>query len=89
MEINGKITTQYQTIAEEFNNYYVSVTDNIDIDNFGNSTIDDINKNDSLNYLHFAFLKNFTNIKFKNTTTGEIEKIIKELKSKVHVDMMK
>jgi hypothetical protein len=29
MEIDGKITTHYQTIAETFNNYYVSVADNI------------------------------------------------------------
>ena len=29
-----------------------------------------------------AFQQSFTNIKLKNTTTGEIEKIIKELKSK-------
>jgi hypothetical protein len=30
MEIDGKITKHHQTIAEEFNNYYASVADNID-----------------------------------------------------------
>jgi uncharacterized protein (DUF2225 family) len=33
--------------------------------------------------LYFAFQQSFTNIKLKNTTTGEIEKIIKELKSEM------
>jgi len=32
--------------------------------------------------LYSAFQQSFTNMKLKNTTTGEIEKIIKELKSK-------
>jgi len=32
--------------------------------------------------LYSAFQQSFTNIKLKNTTTGEIEKNIKELKSK-------
>jgi hypothetical protein len=29
METDGKITTHYQTIAQKFNNYYVSAADNI------------------------------------------------------------
>jgi len=82
MEIDGKITTHHQTTAEEFNNYYISVADNITNNNPVNNTIDDLNKNDPLNYLYSAFQQSFTNIKLKNTTTGKIEKIIKELKSK-------
>ena len=82
MEIDGKITTHHQTIADEFNNYYVSVADNITNNNPVNNTIGDLNKNDQLNYLDSAFQQSFINIKLKNTTTGEIEKIIKELKSK-------
>jgi len=39
-------------------------------------------RDDPLNYLYFAFQQSFTNIKLKNTTTSEVEKIIKELKSK-------
>jgi len=35
-----------------------------------------------LNYLYSAFKQSSTNIKIKNTTTNEQEKIIKELKSK-------
>ena len=29
MEIDGKITTHHQTIAEKFNNYYVSVANKL------------------------------------------------------------
>jgi len=29
MQIDGMITTHYQTTAEKFNHYYVSVADNI------------------------------------------------------------
>jgi len=79
MQINGKITTHYQTIAEKFNHYYVSVADNI---NNNKSTTDNSNKINPLNYLYSAFKQSFTNITVKNTSTYEIEKIIKELKSK-------
>jgi hypothetical protein len=82
LETDGKITTHHQTIAEEFNNYYVSVADKITNNNPVNNSLGDLNKNNPLNYLYSAFQQSFTNIKLKNTTTGEIEKIIKELKSK-------
>ena len=82
MKIDGKPTTHKQIIAEEFNSYYVSVANNITNDNPANNTIDDLNETDPLNYMYSAFQQSFTKIKLKNTTTGEIEKIIKELKSK-------
>jgi len=78
MQIDGKFTTQYETIAEKFNHYYVSV---INIINNNKSTTDNTNKIYSLNYLYSAFKQNFTNITVKNTTIFEIEIIIKELKS--------
>jgi hypothetical protein len=52
MEIDGKITTYCQTIAEIFNNYYVSVTDNITNNNPLNSTNGDLNKINPLNFLY-------------------------------------
>ena len=71
-------TTHQQAIAEEFNNYYVSVADNISNNkNAINTTVDDLNKLDPLNYLHSAFPQPFATIKLKHTTTGEIEEIIK------------
>ena len=63
MEIDGKITTHYQTIAEKFNNYYVSVADNTTNNNPINNTNGDLNKINSLNYLFSAFKQSFTNIK--------------------------
>jgi hypothetical protein len=64
------------------NNYYVSVADNITNNNPINNTNGNLNKINLLNYLYYAFKQSFTNIKIKNTTTNEIGKIIKELKSK-------
>ena len=79
MQIDGKFTTHYQPIAEKCNHYYVSVADSI---NNNKSTTDISNKTKPLNYLYSTFKQSFTNIAVKNTTTYEIEKIIKELKSK-------
>ena len=73
MKIDGKITTHHQTIAEKFNNYYVSVADNITNNNPINNTIGDLHKINPLNYLYSVFKQSFTNIKIKNTTTDEIE----------------
>jgi hypothetical protein len=81
MQIDGKITTYYRNIVEKFNNYYISVADNITNSNFINNTIADLNKINPLNYLYLAFKQSFTNITLKNTTTYEIENIIKELKN--------
>jgi len=71
MQIDGKITTHYQTIAEKFNDYYVSVPDNI---TNNKSSTDNSNKINPLNYLYFAFKQSFTNITVKNTPTYEMEK---------------
>jgi hypothetical protein len=82
IDIDRKITTHYGTIVEKFNNYYISVADNIVNHNFINNNIDDLNEIDPLNYLHFAFKQSFTNIILKNVTTYEIKKFIKELNNK-------
>jgi hypothetical protein len=81
MEIYWEITTHYQTIAENFNSYYVSVVDNIADNNPIHNTTGDSNKINPLNYLYSVFKQSFTNIKIKNITTDEVEKIIKEFKS--------
>ena len=85
IEIDGKITTHQQTIAEKLNNYYVPLVDNI-TNNSNNNPINnnngDLNKINSLNYLYSVFKQSFTNTKMKNTTTYKIKKIIEELKSK-------
>ena len=78
MEISHHITKPLQKNLK----FYISLADNITDNNPVNNTIGDLNKNNPLNYLYFAFQQSFTNIKLKNTNTGEIEKNIKELKSK-------
>jgi hypothetical protein len=82
MEIEGKLSTHHQSIVEKFNTYYISAADNITNNNQANNTIDGLQKEDPLSYLYCAFQQSFTNIKLKNTTTGEIEKIIIQLKNK-------
>ena len=82
MEIEGKITSHRPTIAEKLNNYYVSVPDNITNHSTINNIDGDLNKINSLNYLYSVFKQSFKNIKIKNTTTNEIGKITKKLKSK-------
>ena len=78
IEIDGQLTTHQKTTPEKFNNYYVSVADNITNNNPINNTIGDLNKINSLNYLYSAFKQSFTNIKIKNTATNEMENIIKD-----------
>jgi hypothetical protein len=80
IEIDRKITTHHQTIAEKLNNYYVSVADNITNNNPINNTSGNINKTNLLNYLYIAFKQSFTNIKIKNTTTDKIEKNYERIK---------
>ena len=82
MEIEGKLTTHHQTIVEKYNTYYISVADNITHNSQTKNTIDDLHKKDPPNYLYSAVQQSFTNIKLKNTTTGEIEKIITQPKHK-------
>jgi hypothetical protein len=82
MEIEGKLTTHHQTIAEKFNTYYISAADNITNNNQAMNTFDNSHKKYPLNYLYSAFQQSFSNIKLKNTTTGETEKIITQLKHK-------
>ena len=82
MEIERKLSANHQNIAEIFNTYYISVADNITNSNQANNITDDLQKKDPLNYLHSTFQRPPTNIKLKNTTTGEVGKIIKQLKNK-------
>ena len=76
MEIEGKPTTDHQNIAEKFNTYCISVVDSIANSKQAHNTSDDSYKKYPLNCLYSTLQQSFTNIKLKNTTTGEIEKII-------------
>jgi uncharacterized protein (DUF2225 family) len=74
--------SHHQTIAEKFNNYCVSVADNITDHNPINNANGNLNKINSLNCLYSVFIQSFKDIKINIQTTNEIGKIIKELKSK-------
>jgi hypothetical protein len=82
MEINNKLTSNHQIIADNFNKYFASIAANISNNNYANNINFNSSKNSPLSYLYSAFKQPFTNIKLKHTTTNEIEKIIKELKNK-------
>jgi hypothetical protein len=74
MQIDGKHTTHCQTIVKKFNNYYISLAENITNNNIPKNTIDDLTKINPLNYLYSAFKQPFTNIALKTVTTCEVEK---------------
>ena len=80
LQIDGKVTTHYQIIAEKFKHYFISVADSITNNKSINDTTDNSNKINPLNYLYSTFKQAFTNVTVKKTTNYEIEKIIKELK---------
>jgi len=80
INIDGKLITNQQSIANSFNNYFLTVADKI--------TSNIKNDNTSLNYnnpiccLHKHFKLLCSNMKLKYTTPKEIEKNVKSLKSK-------
>jgi hypothetical protein len=65
MQIDGKVTTHYQTIAEKLNHYYISVANNITNNKSINKTTDNSNKINPLNYLYSTFKQSFTNMTVK------------------------
>jgi hypothetical protein len=82
MKIKDKSTNNPVTIANNFNKYFLSVVDNIiheNIRNNGKLAADSINP---ITYLYNVYNQSFTNIKMKHTTSGEIENIIRSLKTK-------
>jgi hypothetical protein len=83
-----KTTTKsnYQNSPEAFNIYFLSITENI-IHGIRCNNKQGYNTNKNANYyLSNRFGKPFPSIKFKNTSTKEIEKIINSLKIKESSD---
>jgi hypothetical protein len=86
---NCKILSKIIILAKKFyyNNKFANSTNKTKttwsiIKNLINNTIGDLYKINPLNYFYSEFKPSFTNIRIKNTATGEIGKIIKELKSR-------
>jgi hypothetical protein len=75
---NNEITNQNQ-IANIFNNYFLSIMDTI---NSNNNNHRNTNMTYPINYLENSFRKPFANIHWQYTSTYEITKIIKSLKTK-------
>jgi len=80
ININDESHTNLLDIANAFNTYFTSVADNLLTKNF--SDMDTITNEDPMTYLRKNFKYCHSQIKLKNTTTYEINKIINSLKSK-------
>jgi hypothetical protein len=78
-------TSKYQNSPDAFNEYFLSITDKITYyircNNSNNRKSYDIYKSPSLYFSQISH-KHFPSIKFNNTSTKEIEKIIKSLNLK-------
>ena len=83
LNVEGKKITDQQTIAEMFNDYFVAVAENVKRQRKNSFVNDDNNNMDS--HTHFidqAFNKPYPSMECKCTTTEEIKRIIKSLKTK-------
>jgi hypothetical protein len=76
--INGTQTDNHQLIADIFQNYFLSIANKLTLRTSNN---EELENNNSIDYLHRIFSNPFPNIIFENTTK-EIKDIIKSLKSK-------
>ena len=78
-----KKVTDQQTIAETFNENFVAIAENVNRQSKNNLSNDDNDNMDSHTYfMEQAFNKPYPSMEYKCTTTKEIERIIKSLKTK-------
>jgi hypothetical protein len=83
LNTEGRKITDQQTIAETFNEYLFAITENVKRQSKGNLINDDNNRiNNHIHFMEQAFNKPYSSMKYKCTTTKEIEQIIKSLKTK-------
>ena len=80
INVNGKVSFNGQTIAETFNKYFVSVAQNIHVNNHHVNALS--NYENPISYLSRAFNQPFPTINFKCVSSKEIEGITKTLKTK-------
>jgi hypothetical protein len=79
MKIRNKLSNDPLAIANAFNSYVSSVTDNL-LKNFSRQNTG--NNSDPISYLHQNFSQFFFKIKPNSTSTHKIEKIIQSLRCK-------
>ena len=83
LKVEGKKTTDQQTVAETFNEYFIAITENVNRRSKNNLINDDNDNMDShTHFMEQAFNKPYPSMECKCTTTKEIEPIIKSLKTK-------
>jgi muramidase (phage lysozyme) len=75
---NNEITNQ-NTVANIFNNYFLSIAESL---NSGNNKQTNTKEPNPISYLINSFHQPFPKMSWHNASTQEIEKIIKSLKSK-------
>jgi hypothetical protein len=78
--LNRPLANKHQNSPDTFNNYFLSVADTCDIRHKNSKGRK--NYKSPTNYLTNLFHKPFPNTQFNNTSSKEIYKIIKSLKSK-------
>ena len=87
IEIDGKICTDYQNLANAFNKYFKSLPDTTSVINSNNISITQANVS-PLDYLKLAFTTPFSKIQLPPVTFKEIIAICKSLKL-IHMGTMK
>jgi len=81
--VEDKKITDQQTIAETFNVYFVAITAKVNRLSKNNLIKDEDDNRDRHNhFMEQAFSEPYPSMKHKCTTTKEIERIIKSLKTK-------
>jgi methionyl-tRNA formyltransferase len=78
INVNGNVSSNGQVTAETFNKYFVTVAQNIHVNNYN---VNASSKHENLiSYLFRAFNQPFPTINFKYVSSKEIEDITKSLK---------
>ena len=82
--VNDSLTNDSQIKANAFNKYFLTVVENLIVENVNdeNSFLDNTNP---FEHLHSAFKQPFPNMKLKCQTTNDSEEIIKSLKMKIYL----
>jgi hypothetical protein len=80
INVNGNVSFNGQTIAETFNKYFLSVAQNIHVNNH-NINVLSTYKN-PISYLSWAFNQPFPTVNLKCVSSKETEDITKSLKTK-------
>jgi hypothetical protein len=82
LNVPGTIIRDNQAIADTFNKYFSSITDNIISDRNMISSNTSKNSNNLVNYLFQVYKRPFHKVKINDSTTKEIAEIITSLKTK-------